>query len=177
MNVHDAIHLRRSVRAYSSRPIPPDVLDRLKCALRSAPSACNRQPWRFILATDADLRRQIGQLANEQFWIADAPLVVIACGLTAEAYPRMCGRYNSVDVDVSIALDHLTLAAVAEGLGTCWIGAFPEEQMKKLLGVPAAAKIVALMPVGYPASPELNHPLDDTQRKPPREIFATDRFA
>jgi len=73
-------------------------------------------------------------------------------------------------------LDHLTLAAVAEGLGTCWIGAFRESAVKELLGVPAEAKVVAMIPIGYPASPELIHPLADKDRKPLAEIMSTDRY-
>jgi nitroreductase len=68
------------------------------------------------------------------------------------------------------------LAAVAEGLGTCWIGAFREPQVKQLLGVPRSVKVVAMTPLGYPASAELNRPLEESQRKPAAEIFSTDRY-
>ena len=75
-----------------------------------------------------------------------------------------------------IALDHLTLAAVAEGLGTCWIGAFNEEKVKQLLVVPANVKVVALTPLGYPASPDLIRPVDESRRKAEAEIFSVDKF-
>jgi len=108
--------------------------------------------------------------------MAGAPIIVVACGLPKQAYKAMGGYGNSADVDVTIALDHLTLAAVAEGLGTCWIGAFGEPQVKRLLGVPRAVKVVAMTPLGYPASADLNRPLPQNQRKPAAEIFSTDRY-
>ena len=177
MNVLEAIRMRRSVRAYASKPIPPDVLDRLRQALRFAPSACNLQPWRFIFVFDPQIRQRLAQAAQEQLFIADAPLIVVGCGLPQQAYQTMGGSGNSVAIDVAIALDHLTLAAVAEGLGTCWIGAFDESEITRILCVPRQAKVVALMPVGYPATAELISPLDNSQRKQGSDIFAIDRFA
>lgn len=176
MHVLEAIQTRRSVRSYLSRAIPDDVLGRMRNALRWAPSACNFQPWRFIFVTDAALRRKLAQVANEQVWMADAPLTVVACGLPEQAYPRMGGCGNSVDIDVAIALDHLTLAAVADGLGTCWIGAFDEKKVKTLLEIPPPVKVVAMTPLGYPASPELNSPLEENRRKNAADIFCTDRY-
>lgn len=176
MDVVETIRTRRSVRSYLPRPIPSPVLERLRQALRSAPSACNFQPWHFIFVMDADLRRQVAQACNDQFWMAEAPVIVVACGFPEHAYQHMGGYGNSVDLDVAIALDHLTLAAVAEGLGTCWVGAFDEQRVRRLLGSPVSAKIVALVPLGYPSSADLNTPLEDARRKPPAEIFSTDRF-
>jgi nitroreductase len=177
MDVLDAIKTRRSVRSYSSRPIPDDVMERMKQALRYAPSACNFQPWRFILVTDAELRGKVAKAAHDQLFLAEAPLIVVGCGLPDQAYKGMGGHGNSIDIDVAIALDHLTLAAVAEGLGTCWIGAFDEEKVKRLLNVPAKVKVVAMTPLGYPASADLNSPVDDARRKSEREVFSVDRYA
>ena len=176
MNVFEAIRMRRSVRAYASTPIPDEVLERMQQALRFAPSACNFQPWRFIFVTEAELRHKIARAANEQLFIAEAPLIVVGCGLIDQAYTGMGGRGNSVEIDVAIALDHLTLAAVAEGLGTCWIGAFDEQQVRRLLEVPPNAKVVAMTPLGYPASTDMIAPVRHDERKDPSEIFATDRF-
>ncbi len=176
MNVLEAIRTRRSVRAYAARPIPPEVLERMKAALRYAPSACNFQPWHFVLVTDAALRRKLAAACHDQMWMAQAPVIVAGCGLPASAYQKMGGAGCSVDVDLAIAIDHLTLAAVAEGLGTCWIGAFDSRAVKKLLGVPKAAKVVALTPLGYPASADLNHPCEEARRKKPAELFSTDSY-
>lgn len=177
MNVYEAIRTRRSVRRYSPRPIPEDMLPRLRDALRLAPSACNLQPWRFIFVTDQRLRAELAQAASQQTFIAQAPLIVVACGFPDRAYQAMGGHGNSVDVDVAIALDHLTLAAVAEGLGTCWIGAFDERAVKRLLDIPHEAKVVALTPVGFPESSRLIRPVAEDDRKPEGEVFSVDRFA
>ncbi len=177
MNVLDAIRTRRSVRSYASdKPIPSDVMQRMLQALRLAPSACNLQPWRFIVVADAALRQELAQAANGQKWMADAPVTVVACGFPEQAYQRMGGYGNSADVDAAIALDHLTLAAVAEGLGTCWIGAFNEAAVKSLLGIPKPVKVVAMTPLGYPSSPELNHPVAPQKRKTESEVFSLDRY-
>ena len=176
MDVMAAIMNRRSVRKYSDRPIPPEVLARMRQALRAAPSACNNQPWHFIFVTDAAVRQQVARAAREQMWIADAPVLVVACGYPERAYKRMGGYGNSVDIDLAIAIDHLTLAAVADGLGTCWIGAFAESAVKPLLAVPPEVKIVAMTPLGYPASQDLIAPLDEQRRKSPPELFSENRF-
>ena len=176
MDVLDAMRTRRSVRTYSDRQISPDVMDRMKQAMRIAPSACNIQPWHFVLVSDAALREKIAQAAHNQTWIAQAPMIVVACGLPIKAYKGMGGYGNSVDVDLAIALDHLMLAAVAEGLGTCWIGAFDEAKVKVLLGISAHVKVVAMTPLGYPAKPDLIRPLDEARRKPLSEIFSIDKY-
>jgi nitroreductase len=176
MDVMAAIMNRRSVRKYSDRPIPSEALARMRQALRAAPSACNNQPWHFIFVTDPALRVQVAKAAREQAWIADAPVIVVACGYPDRAYKRMGGYGNSVDMDLAIAIDHLTLAAAAEGLGTCWIGAFTESAVKPLLAVPADVKIVAMTPLGYPASEGLIGPLDEMRRKSPAELFSENRF-
>jgi nitroreductase len=177
MNVLQAIKLRRSVRAYSPRPIPDDVMQRMREALRYAPSACNLQPWRFIFVTEPKLRRDLARAAKEQMWMADAPVIVVACGYPAQAYPRMGGKYSSLDIDIAIALDHLTLAAVAEGLGTCWIGAFHEQQVKPILGIPEGVRVLAMVPLGYPASEGLIRVIGNDQRKPESEVFSQNGFS
>ncbi len=177
MNVYEAIRTRRSVRRYSPQPIPEGTLPRLRDALRLAPSACNLQPWRFIFVTDQKLRAELGQAAHQQTFIAQAPLIVVACGFPDRAYKGMGGHGNSVDVDVAIALDHLTLAAVAEGLGTCWIGAFDERAVKRLLGIPQEAKVVAMTPLGFPESSSLIRPVTKGERKTEGEVFSVNRFS
>lgn len=176
MDIMEAIRNRRSVRDYSDKPIPKDVMEELKEALRVAPSACNYQPWKFILVTDAELRRKVAEASNKQMWMADAPVIVVAVGFPGTAYTHMGGAGNSVDVDLGIALDHLTLAATAQGIGTCWIGAFREEAVRELLGIPASCKIVALTPLGYPGRPDLLRPVPEGKRKPASEIFCENRF-
>ncbi|HOW71574.1 MAG TPA: nitroreductase family protein [Phycisphaerae bacterium] len=177
MNVIDAIRTRRSVRAYSSKPISAGTIYRLAEAMRSAPSACNYQPWHFVWVQNAELRKGVAKAANDKLWLAEAPIIVVACGMPEKAYPKMGGYSNSVDIDLAIAMDHLILAATTEGLGTCWIGAFNEATVKQLLGIPAGVKIVAMTPLGYPASPDLLRPIREDERLPLSKIISTDRYA
>jgi nitroreductase len=176
MDVLEAIKTRRSVRAFAKTPIPPRSISRMMKALRYAPSACNNQPWHFIWVQDAKVRAGIAAAAGRRQWLAEAPYIVAACGYPGKAYPSMGGYGNSVDVDVAIAIDHLTLAAVAEGLGTCWVGAFNEAAVKQLLGIPPEVKVVAMTPVGFPASDDLIRPIKEEDRKPLSEIISVDRY-
>jgi len=176
MDVMETIRTRRSVRAYRSDPIPGELLEQVTEALRLAPSACNNQPWRFILVCDADLRRRVAEAAHGQMFMAAAPVVVVGCGDPARAYPSMGGYWNSIEMDVAIALDHLALAAAAAGLGTCWIGAFDEAAVKGLLAIPPGIKVVAMMPLGYPAEAGLLRPVARGERRPRDQVFSRDRY-
>jgi len=176
MTVLEAIRHRRSVRAYDGRAIPDDVVRQMREALRWAPSACNFQPWRFVWVTDAALKTQLAAAAKGQTSLAQAPVVVVGCGLPDEAYKQMGGSGNSAAIDVAIALDHLTLAAAEAGLGTCWIGAFSEPDVKKVLNVPASMKVVAMTPLGYPKTPDLIRPDDPGRRKGADDVFVSECF-
>ena len=149
MDVYDAINKRRSVRRFLACDVEEDRLRRVLEAGLAAPSASNRQPWRFIVVRDPKKRKALAEAAKGQRFVGEAPVVVAACGVTPD-YIMTCGQ-PAYSVDVSIAVDHMTLAAVGEGLGTCWIGAFYEDKAKAILGVPDDARIVALLPIGYPA--------------------------
>lgn len=175
MDVFEAIRLRRSVRSYKRDPVPQDIMQQMLDALRLAPSACNYQPWKFVVVTDADVKAKLAEACHGQHFIAEAPVAIVGCGFPQKAYGGMGGSGNSVDVDLAIALDHLTLAAVEQGLGTCWIGAFREEQVKLLLDVPADVKVVAITPLGYPADPKAFRPAEG-KRKSLDEIISHNRF-
>ena len=171
MDVLEAVRTRRSVRKFKATPIPDDVLGRILEAVRLAPSAKNLQPWKFVLIRDPALKSRIAAACVHQTFMAGAPVIVAACGLPERSYAQM-GRYmNSWPVDVAIAFEHLVLQARAEGLGTCWVGAFYEEEVKALLGVPAEARVLALTPLGYPAESPAAQP-----RKPLSEIISQDRY-
>jgi len=171
MDVLEAIRTRRSVRKYKPTSIPDDVLGRVLEAVSLAPSAKNFQPWKFILIRDPELKAKVATACVNQAFMAQAPLIVAACGLPEKSYPGM-GRYmNSWPIDVAIAFEHLILQAQAEGLGTCWIGAFYEEEVKALLGVPAAVRVLGLTPLGYPAENPAARP-----RKPLTEIISEEKY-
>jgi nitroreductase len=196
MNVMEAIKRRRSVRNYKPDPIPDEVLERLLNALRLAPSGRNAQAWKFIVVRDADTRRRLAAACSFQRrpegqpFVADAPVVVVACGSEADAAcgyrkdgelyitygreaPRegITDRWSCLPVDLAIAMDHLSLAAMEKGLGTCWVAGLDELKVKKLLGIPADMRAPLLMPVGYPAAwPEAR------PRKPLGEVVCHERY-
>ncbi len=150
MSVLEIIRRRRSVRKYKEDPIPEDVLFRVLEAARLAPSGKNLQPWKFIIVRDKLLKEKLAEASIQQYFMAKAPVVIVACGFPEECYSRM-GRYmKSWPVDVAIALEHLILQAEEENLGTCWIGAFEEKEVKSILGIPKEVKVLALTPLGYP---------------------------
>jgi nitroreductase len=134
-----------------------------------APSGSNRQPWRFVVVRDAETRRKLVHACSDQTFVGQAPVVIAAVGLTP-------GRVMSCDVpddpvDVVIALEHVALAATAEGLGTCWIGAFNQDRIRALLGIPPDAKVIEVMTLGYPA----DH-LRPKSRKPMKELISYDQW-
>ena len=151
MNVYEAIAARKSVRAFADRDVSDEVLARLLEAARLAPSACNKQEWRFVAVRDAATRKKLGQAANGQSFVGEAP-VVLACCADTDGHVMGCGQ-QCYPIDVAIAIDHLTLCAVAEGLGTCWIGAFDEARVKDILAIPGKIRVVELLPIGYPRDP------------------------
>ena len=171
MDVWDAVVARRSVREYASRPIEPEKLRRVLEAGRQAPSAKNMQEWKFIVVQDERLRGELMRAAKGQAFVGQAPVVIVACGTICD-YRMTCGQLT-YPIDVAIALDHMSLVAVEEGLGTCWVGAFYQDQVRDLLGVPESAQVVSLMTLGYPSSdaaPEKN-------RKPFDEVVSEDAWS
>ena len=152
MEVYDSIRIRKSVRAYLDKPIEREKLGRVLNAVRLAPSAGNRQEWRFVVVTDPEKRRRLAEEAAGQRFMAEAPVVVAACAETDGKIMR-CGE-ACYPIDVAIAVDHLTLAAVAEGLGTCWIGSFDPDTVRRILEIPEQIVVVELLPLGYPKDPK-----------------------
>lgn len=171
MDLMEAIKTRRSIRRFKSAPIPDHLLKEVLNAARMAPSADNAQPWKIIVVMDEQTKLKLAACANGQKFIAQAPVVLVACGIPDEAFPTVGGYMSSHVMDVSIAMDHLTLAAHALGLGTCWIAWFKEEKVRELLGIPEDVRVVTLTPLGYPdEAPER------TPRKNLEELVAYERY-
>jgi nitroreductase len=152
MDVYDAIATRKSVRAYLDKPVEEEKLNAVLEAARLAPSASNRQEWRFVIVREKEARNKVAMAAGQQMFIAQAPVIIAACAET-DGHLMSCGE-PCYPIDVAIALDHLTLRAVELGLGTCWIGKFNADEVKKILGIPDEIKVVQLMPLGYPLEPD-----------------------
>ena len=162
MNVFEAIRARRSIRRYQNKPVETEKMNQVLDAARRAPSAKNWQDWRFIVVKESAIRLQLAEAACGQKFVAEAP-VVIACCTVEPNYLLQCGQSLGT-IDVSIAIDHMTLAAVALGLGTCWVGAFYEERVKQILEIPESVRIVELLTLGYPSenpAPRLRKPLEE----------------
>ena len=148
MELMDAVRGRRSVRCYLEQSVEEEKLEAVLEAGRLAPSARNMQDWKFIVVRDQATRQKLAKAARDQQFVGEAPVVIAACG-TSDLV-MTCGQ-PAYAIDVAIAVDHMTLAAQSLGLGTCWIGAFYEGQVREILGVPANIRVVALLPLGYPA--------------------------
>ena len=162
MPVLDVIQQRYSVRKYLDKPVEEEKLQRVLEAARLAPSASNRQIWRFVVVRDAERRQALAEAAGQPF-LGEAPVVIAGCAADTTRVMR-CGL-SCHPVDLAIALEHIALQAVAEGLGTCWIGAFDQQAAKAAIGAPAEVEIVELMPLGYPAA-----------TMPPRQRLALDEI-
>jgi len=149
MEFSELITKRYSVRAYKPDPVEDEKLHQVLEAARLAPTAANRQPFQLIVihtaGREAELKRIYGQ-----DWFVQPPLVIGICALPARAWTRRDGK-NYADVDVTIAMDHLILAAADLGLGACWIGAFDPAAAREVLGLPDDVEPLAFTPLGYPA--------------------------
>ena len=169
VNVLEAIRERRSVRAYKPHVVPEESLTRVLEAGRLAPSASNRQDYKFVVVRDAAKRAKLVDAAAGQEFVGQAPVVIAAVSLNPERI--MSCEVPAYAVDLAIAVDHMTLAAVEEGLGTCWIGAFSQEKVKRILGIPEGCKVVTVIPLGFPADKPVPR-----SRKKIDEIVCSDTF-
>jgi nitroreductase len=148
MEFSDVIKYRSSVRDYSDKEVEEDIITYILECARLAPSAMNRQSWRFIVIKNKEIIAHIAKTSLINRWLKKAPVLIIVC-----ADPTLSGTHNNIDyyiIDFSIAMEHLILAATDKGLGTCWIGRFNEEEVKTLLEIPKRIRVGALTPLGYP---------------------------
>ncbi|MEA2090224.1 MAG: nitroreductase family protein [Thermoproteota archaeon] len=156
MEVFEAIRKRRSIRKYKPEPVSEEKLKIILEAARLAPSGKNRQPWQFVVVRNPERKKAVGRAANNQMFITDAGVIIAALGDPA-ASP------NGFKRDPVIAVEHMVLAAASLGYGTCWIGAFDEKKVKRILGIPEKLAVIALLPIGVP---------DESPPKKPRKELA-----
>ena len=154
----DVLKHRASCRSYLSKSIEEEKIMQCLEAARLAPSACNKQPWRFKIVTDDNLRREIcenGLLPGIPMpWLSDAPAIVIVCADTNIITHTLAPILSKVKyqlIDIGIAGEHFVLAAEALGLGTCWIGWFKPKKIRKILKIPRSYQILSLISLGYPS--------------------------
>jgi nitroreductase len=149
MDLMEAIKKRYSCRAYADKPVEADKLAFVLEAARLAPSARNVQDWRFVVVTDPDTRRQLQAAAADQEFVGQAPVVIVACSVSSRIMNMCAQPYASINT--AIALEHIALAATAQGLATCWIGSFDPHAVRQILHIPSHIAVVELMTLGYPA--------------------------
>lgn len=158
MSFLDLAKKRQSCRKYSSRKVSRESITRCLEAARLAPSACNSQPWHFIVVTDSDLKQKVAEVAfsgmySMNAFAKEAPVLVVVIREHSRYVARLGGSLRGVQyslIDLGIVCDHFTLQAVEEGLGTCWLGWFNERAVKKILDVPRGGKIDVILSLGYP---------------------------
>ncbi len=174
MNFDELIKKRYSTRSYSPKPVSREIIDKCIESARLAPSACNSQPWYFIIIDDPEFKNLFCKSAFSGIYsmcsFADSAPVIIAVITEKSSYiAKIGGFFKGTQfclIDIGIACEHLILQATEEGLGTCWIGWFDEKRVKKMLGLPKGKKVDILISMGYPKE-ETTH---EKVRKPLNEI-------
>jgi nitroreductase len=164
MSAVDLVLSRRSVRRYDKKDIPKEVLQTILEAGRQAPSAANKQPWHFIVLTDPEIKNELSKGVFNRF-LKDAPVTIVGCANN----DLIASKWSMVST--TIALQNMVVAAWAMGVGSCWIGDFTEEKVKKLLNIPKSWNVVALVTFGFPA--ENRQPI---KKKPITEIVSYNKF-
>jgi nitroreductase len=169
MDTLTLIEQRYSVRAYEPRPVEEEKLQRILRAAQAAPTAANRQPFRIIVLDTRGREEALRRLYFRE-WFSKAPLIIAMCTVPGEAWRRRDGK-NYADVDATIAMDHLVLAAAAQGLGTCWVAAFDPAVARAVLDIPDTLEPLAFTPLGYPA----DQPPAEKPRRPLTELVIDTR--
>lgn len=152
MKCMDIILSRQSVRSFSPEPVPEEIIDQILEAGRWAPSTQNRQPWRFVVITDREIIRKLpthsGFIGLVNHFIKDAGFVIVACADPKQDLVLNDQAYYLVDT--AIAMQQMVMTAWSMGIGTCWLGAFSEANVKAFLDIPNSIRVIAICPFGYP---------------------------
>ncbi len=157
MTLLDLLKHRKSVRNFIGKPVERDKIMMCLEAARLAPSACNSQPWHFIVVDDSQLKNKLcdaafGGIYSSNSFCKTAPVIVVVVSEKSKFLARIGGMFRSTEyhlIDIGIACEHFVLQATELGLGTCWIGWFNEGAVKTVLNIPQQKKIDILIAVGY----------------------------
>ena len=164
MEFLELVKRRYSCRNYQSKPVEQGKLDYIMECVRLAPSAVNRQPWRFRIVSSEEGRKKLCKCYSRE-WFTTAPVIIIASILHDEEWVRSDGKHHG-DIDIAIAVEHLCLAAAEQGVGTCWVCNFDAKLCKSLFALSDNEEAAVLIPLGYPADE-----LREKNRKPISEII------
>ncbi|MCX7984131.1 MAG: nitroreductase family protein [Bacteroidetes bacterium] len=168
MEYRELLVKRESVRSYDpTKPVHREVIERILEAGRLAPSAANRQPWKFIVVTSKELLEKIYR-AYERPWFHDAPVVLVVVGKKNEAWVRSYDGYCSVETDAAIAMTAMLYAAANEGVGSCWISNFNPSILREVLHLSDSEEVYAITPLGYPKADYT--PKGMKERKPLNDV-------
>ena len=149
MEYFDLISGRESVRDYEpDKKVEKSILTKIANAGRLAPSAANRQPWKFLIISSAEMLQKVRPCYHRE-WFKQAPHILIAVGDNSKSWIRKTDDYNFVETDLAIAMDHMILAAEAEGVGTCWISAFDNKILREALQLANNEIVYSITPLGY----------------------------
>lgn len=173
MDIPEAIVQRRSIRQFTEQEVPEETVERLINAARWAPSAGNIQPWDFVIVRKAETKARLANAAFDQQSIDQVPVIIVVCANELLSSGRYGERGKTLFClqDTAAAIQNMLLFAYSIGLGTCWIGAFDEEQVREIIKVPAGSRPVGIVPVGHPG--EAPQP---RRRKPSSEITHYETF-
>lgn len=151
MDVHEAIKKRYSVRKYQDKEVPDDLIGAVIEAGMNAPSAGNKQNWRFVVIKNPKKKELIAKHSKKQYWMTAAPALIVVCSDedTNKRFYKERGKFYSVQ-NCAAAIENMSLAAVALGLGTCWVGAFDDVEVAEAINAAGVAKVQAIMTLGYP---------------------------
>lgn len=177
--LHDLILKRQSDRGYSDKPVEQDKLDRILQSGRLAPSACNAQPWKFIVVTDPDIRHKVAEAATAKAlgmntFVNQAPVLIVVVREKPNFTSKAGGIIKDKDyslMDIGIASGYMALQACAEGLGSCLLGWFNEKLVKKILGIPSGKRVELIISVGYSTKEPR-----EKKRKPLEEVLSVNKY-
>lgn len=171
MKFSQLITHRYSVRDFDSTPVEKQKLEKVLEAARLAPSAVNFQPWHFLVVQEPENLEKMFTFYQRD-WIRKAPVIILACADHSQSWKRGSDGKDFADVDVAIAVDHMTLQAAELGLGTCWVCNFNAQKCAETLRLPLHIEPLVMLPVGYPAGKEI----PEKNRKPAEEIIHWEKF-
>jgi nitroreductase len=173
------IRMRQSDRSYSDKPVEKEKIDRIVEAARLAPSACNAQPWKFIVVTDPTIREQIAEAASAKAlgmntFVSQAQALIVIVREKPNLSSRIGASVKNKDyslMDIGIASGFISLQACAEGLGSCIMGWFNEKLVRKILSIPTGKRIELIISLGYPSKE-----YREKKRKPPVEVISFNKY-
>lgn len=164
---------RFSCRSYQNKAVDEGKLYKVLEAGRIAPSAVNNQPWHFVVIQDEENRKKICS-AYKRDWLQQAPVIIVVCGDHSASWKRSDGK-DHCDIDIAITVDHITLMATEQGLGTCWVCNFDKQKVIEVLNLPDNIEPMVILPLGYPTD-VANTERHSSKRKPMEMILHKEKF-